>query len=79
MRWPGRVEAHLFRLLPPGATAQEETYSARGLDLFIDYDPANRFKNFPLISIKQMLEEELQIPVDLTTRGQTASALASPY
>lgn len=51
-----------------GSTAREEAHAASDLDLFIDYDPASRFNAFHLVGIKQLLEDELHIPVDLTTR-----------
>lgn len=51
-----------------GSTSREEAKASSDLDLFIDYDPASRFNAFDLIGIKQMLEEELHVPVDLTTR-----------
>ncbi len=51
-----------------GSTAREEAHAASDLDLFIDYDPASRFNAFHLVGIKQMLEEELHVPIDLTTR-----------
>jgi len=51
-----------------GSTVREEAHAASDLDLFIDYDPDSRFNAFDLIGIKHLLEEELHIPVDLTTR-----------
>ncbi|WP_288429167.1 nucleotidyltransferase domain-containing protein [uncultured Agrobacterium sp.] len=51
-----------------GSTARDEANVRSDLDLFIDYDPEVRFSLIDLISIKQFLEEELDIEVDLTTR-----------
>lgn len=51
-----------------GSTAREEAQPTSDLDLFIDYDPTSRFNAFHLVEIKQLLEDELHIPVDLTTR-----------
>jgi len=51
-----------------GSTVREEAHAASDLDLFIDYDPDSRFNAFDLIGIKHLLEEELHVPVDLTTR-----------
>ncbi len=51
-----------------GSTVREEAHPASDLDLFIDYDPDSRFHAFDLIGIKQLLEEKLHVPVDLTTR-----------
>jgi len=51
-----------------GSTVRDEAEDASDLDLFIDYDPSGRFNAFDLVGIKQFLEDELDIPVDLTTR-----------
>ena len=51
-----------------GSTVRDDADTSSDLDLFIDYDPASRFNAFDLVGIKQYLEDELRIPVDLTTR-----------
>jgi uncharacterized protein len=51
-----------------GSTARDEARSVSDLDLFIDYDPNSKFNAFDLVGIKQYLEDELQLPVDVTTR-----------
>lgn len=51
-----------------GSTVRDDAPPARDLDLFIDYDPNGRFNAFDLVGIKQYLEDELQLPVDVTTR-----------
>jgi predicted nucleotidyltransferase len=51
-----------------GSTLRNEAQPAHDLDLFIDYDPNSRFNAFDLVGIKQYLEDELRIPVDVTTR-----------
>jgi uncharacterized protein len=51
-----------------GSTARDKATRASHLDLFIDYDPTSKFNAFDLVGIKQYLEDELQVPVDLTTR-----------
>ena len=51
-----------------GSTIHDEARQARDLDLFIDYDPNSRFNAFDLVGIKQYLEDELELPVDVTTR-----------
>ena len=51
-----------------GSTVRDEAQAASDLDLFIDYDPASRFNAFDLVGIKQYLEDELRIPIDVTTR-----------
>ncbi len=52
-----------------GSTARDEASVASDLDVYIDYDPASKFSLLDLVGIKQFLEEELEIPVDLTTRN----------
>lgn len=51
-----------------GSTVRDEGRPARDLDLFIDYDSNGRFNAFDLVGIKQYLEDELKLPVDVTTR-----------
>jgi uncharacterized protein len=51
-----------------GSTARDETNDSSDLDLFIDYDPHTRFNALDLVGIKQFLEDELEIAVDVTTR-----------
>ena len=59
----GATSLYLF-----GSVAQGEAARSSDLDLFIDYDPASRFNAFDLVGIKQFLETELGIDVDITTR-----------
>jgi hypothetical protein len=51
-----------------GSTVRDEAEGTSDLDLFIDYDPNSKFNAFDLVGIKQYLEDQLQMPVDLTTR-----------
>jgi predicted nucleotidyltransferase len=51
-----------------GSTLRDETKPARDLDLFVDYDPNGKFNAFDLVGIKQYLEDEFKLPVDVTTR-----------
>ncbi len=51
-----------------GSVAQDEAGRGSDLDLFIDYDPNSRFNAFDLVGIKQFLETELGVDVDITTR-----------
>jgi predicted nucleotidyltransferase len=51
-----------------GSTARNEARPDSDLDLFIDYDRASRFNAFDLVGIKQFLEHELGMHVDVTTR-----------
>ena len=59
----GATSLYLF-----GSIAQDEAGRGSDLDLFIDYDSNGRFNAFDLVGIKQLLESELGIDVDITTR-----------
>lgn len=63
VRGMGATALYLF-----GSTARDEAHSASDLDIFIDYDPGQRFSLLDLVGIKQHLEEELALAVDVTTR-----------
>lgn len=60
----GATALYLF-----GSTARDEAHGASDLDVFIDYDPKARFSLLDLVGIKQFLEEELSVEVDVTTRN----------
>lgn len=60
-----------------GSTVRDTAHAASDLDLFIDYDPASRFNAFDLIGIKLLLEAELAVPVDITTRDGLHPTLKS--
>jgi uncharacterized protein len=51
-----------------GSTVRNEARPDSDLDLFIDYDREGRFNAFDLVGIKQFLEHELGMHVDVTTR-----------
>jgi predicted nucleotidyltransferase len=59
----GATSLYLF-----GSVALGEAGRASDLNLFIDYDPDSRFNAFDLVGIKQFLESELGVGVDITTR-----------
>lgn len=59
----GATSLYLF-----GSVVQNDAERGSDLDLFIDYDPTSRFNAFDLVGIKQFLETELGIDVDITTR-----------
>ena len=59
----GATSLYLF-----GSITRDEAGRDSDLDLFIDYDPNGRFNAFDLVGIKQLLESELGIDVDITTR-----------
>jgi predicted nucleotidyltransferase len=59
----GATSLYLF-----GSSARDEARPDSDLDLFVDYDPGKKFSLFDLVGIKQFLEDELGMPVDVTTR-----------
>jgi uncharacterized protein len=59
----GATSLYLF-----GSVAQDQAGRGSDLDLFIDYDPNGRFNAFDLVGIKQFLETELGVDIDITTR-----------
>jgi predicted nucleotidyltransferase len=63
IRAMGATSLYLF-----GSVAQNDTARGSDLDLFIDYEPNSRFNAFDLVGIKQFLESELGVDVDVTTR-----------
>jgi hypothetical protein len=60
----GATSLYLF-----GSTARDTAQGASDLDLFVDYDQHGRFNAFDLVGIKLFLENELDLPVDVTTRN----------
>jgi predicted nucleotidyltransferase len=59
----GATSLYLF-----GSAARNEAGEASDLDLFIDYDPAGKFNGLDLVDIKLLLEKELGVEIDVTTR-----------
>jgi predicted nucleotidyltransferase len=59
----GATSLYLF-----GSTVRNEARVESDLDLFIDYDPHKKFSLLDLVGIKQFLEDELGMAVDVTTR-----------
>ncbi len=59
----GATSLYLF-----GSTVRDEATDRSDIDLFIDYDRESRFSLIDLVGIKLFLEDELQLPVDVTTR-----------
>jgi uncharacterized protein len=59
----GATSLYLF-----GSTARNEAKTKSDLDLFVDYDPNGKFNAFDLVDIKLLLESELGMEVDVTTR-----------
>jgi predicted nucleotidyltransferase len=63
VRARGVTSLYLF-----GSRERDEAGPASDLDIFVDYDPAQRFSLLDLAGIKNMLERQLAIEVDVTTR-----------
>jgi hypothetical protein len=59
----GATSLYLF-----GSSARDEARPDSDLDLFVDYDPQTKFSLVDLVGIKLLLEDELGMPVDVTTR-----------
>src|SRR5260370_39689170 len=59
----GATSLYLF-----GSVVGDEAKAASDLDILIDYDRDSRFNAFDLVGIKQYLEHELGVEVDVTTR-----------
>lgn len=51
-----------------GSSARDEARPGSDLDLFVDYDPQDKFSLVDLVDIKLYLEDRLGVPVDITTR-----------
>ena len=58
-----------------GSTARDEAGLQSDLDLFVEYDRDSHFSLVELVGIKQLLERQLGVPVDLTTRDSLAPLL----
>jgi predicted nucleotidyltransferase len=52
-----------------GSTARDEAGAASDLDIFIDYDSRSKFNLLDLVDIMLLLELELGLAVDVTTRS----------
>ena len=63
IRARGATALYLF-----GSSARNEAGPDTDLDLFVDYDPATRFSLLDLAAIKNLLEGQLKVAVDVTTR-----------
>ena len=51
-----------------GSSARDDARSDSDLDLFVNYDPREKFSLVDLVDIKLYLEDRLGVPVDITTR-----------
>jgi uncharacterized protein len=60
-----------------GSTVRDEAGSSSDLDIFIDYDSRSKFDLLDLVDIKLLLESELGLEVDVTTRNSLHPMLKS--
>src|SRR5258708_38386547 len=51
-----------------GSSARDSARPESDLDLFVDYDPGEKFSLVDLVDIKFYLEDRLGLPVGITTR-----------
>jgi predicted nucleotidyltransferase len=63
MKALGATALYLF-----GSTARNKASATSDVDIFIDHDPRGRFNALDLVAAKRLLEENLRVEVDLTTR-----------
>ena len=63
LKGAGATSLYIF-----GSYARNENRPDSDLDVFVDYDPAKRFSLLDLVRIESMVEEQLHVPVDMTTR-----------
>ena len=63
LRGAGATSLYIF-----GSYARGENRPDSDIDVFVDYDPAKRFSLLDLIRIERLVEEQLEVPVDMTTR-----------
>jgi hypothetical protein len=63
LRARGAVSLFLF-----GSTARDEAGGSSDIDIFIDYDRTRKFSLLDLAGLKNFLEDEFQVKVDVTTR-----------
>ncbi len=72
LRARGAASAYLF-----GSTIRDEARPDSDLDIFIDVIPNRKFSLLDLVGLQQFLEDELRVPVDLTTRDSLHPKLRS--
>ncbi len=59
----GATGVYLF-----GSTGRDEARTGSDLDIFLDYARSKRFSLLDLAAIKVLLDEEIGVEVDVTTR-----------
>jgi uncharacterized protein len=68
----GAASAYLF-----GSTVRNEATATSDVDIFIDLVPNQKFSLIDLAGIQNYLEQELRVPVDVTTRSSLHPMLRS--
>jgi hypothetical protein len=58
-----------------GSRARGNAGPDSDLDAFVDFDAARKFSLLDLVKVEQLLERELGMPVDLTTRNSLSPLL----
>ncbi len=51
-----------------GSVATGSARPGSDVDIFIDHESGTRFSLLDLVGLKQYLEDEIEMPVDITTR-----------
>ena len=63
IRAMGATSLYIF-----GSTARDEANEDSDIDLFVEYDRDSKFNLLDLVDIKLLLEAELRMEVNITTR-----------
>lgn len=64
LRAMGVTSLHIF-----GSTVDGRSTSKSDLDIFVDHDPTRKFSLFDLVGVKLLIERQLVIEADVTTRS----------
>ncbi len=60
----GATALYLF-----GSTGRDEAGPESDIDVFVDYDPKSRFSLIQMAAIRNVLQDQLGVRVDVTTRN----------
>lgn len=64
LRELGVTGLHLF-----GSTVDGRSMPASDLDIIVDHDPGRKFSLFDLVGVKLLIERQLGVEADVTTRS----------
>lgn len=64
LREMGVTSLHVF-----GSTIDGRSTAMSDLDIFVDHDPERKFSLFDLVGVKLLIERQLGIEADVTTRS----------